>query len=246
VRKDAAEHAHSISCLQFENTRFSIGVSSKLLPSLALYTKPASYTGSASQRILVKSGTLNSRSAFTSARLQQLSNEMVFEDFFDLPKHLAFYSFFRCIAETYRAVVHFPYAHGGTIALYEFYSMGIPIFVPSLQLALMMMPPAENHTSADTNHSWSLNPHRPLEWGSNGNVKDTQSDPQQHGHEIMAALALSTFYQLEHIQYFSSVDHLLGQLVSGATMITISSKMKAQHAQWTEQVRQFWLGHLPP
>jgi hypothetical protein len=99
---------------------------------------------------------------------------------------------------THPGIIYFPYGYG-TTNLFEFYSMSIPIFSPSLHLLVQwqLTKPFMN------SYLWPTIPHNPTY------ATHPFSPVEQTRQALEYWLSFSDMYQFPHIEYFNSFDDLM-------------------------------------
>ncbi|CAE6928869.1 alkbh5, partial [Symbiodinium natans] len=140
---------------------------------------------------------------------------------------------------SHRAVVLLPWEHA-LMAFFEFYSMAIPLLLPSRDWALRLVFDAEGNLGATTSIYWDVSPGCDRQLGCDVSVR--------HPHPPFAFAPLesrkywyqyTSFAQFPHIHRFDSIPHLLQELLS-VDAATTSASMRAFNDETLVRSVGFW------
>ena len=130
------------------------------------------------------------------------------------------------------AVLYFPYTVS-LMSAFEVYGMSIPIFTPSLELAV----------SLDMNNG-GMAQRAGREELPDGRAPPASPPPSDHSVEATRYwLNLSDFMQLPHVRHFSDHADLFRQVCS-ADFDSISARMSDTNAVLMDEALAFWRGRL--
>ena len=142
-------------------------------------------------------------------------------------------------------VVYLPY-QVSLMSFFEQYTMGVPIFAPSLELLVKLH--IDHHLVYDRTIGYmqmlsgSYLPRHPSYGGP------PKLDPNDDFSEesIRYWLSFSDFQQVPHVTHFASAEHLVETLHSMTTtqLITISDRMMQFNRQRLKRILQYWRRRL--
>eukprot|EP00435_Cladocopium_sp_Y103_P012932 s1706_g3.t1 len=190
---------------------------------LSLYTQPVTYSGAKSTEIL-----LNRRPVlFWNRRL--LLNSVAYLNGFDLKfqevKSLSDKTFSNWLS--HRAGLYFPYDWLQTMGFYDWINMAFPTFVPDT--------PMYTYTMMGTNHrGWTATIFSP--------PNDLYPYKYQDWNDLESRVFwwhMTDFKVLPTVQLFQSLPQLF-QMLTQASMNSISAEMRLQHLQRTHSTAKYW------
>lgn len=140
----------------------------------------------------------------------------------------------------HRGIVHLPY-QVSTMSIFEQYRMNIPLFFPSTELLLKWN--IEHWVVNERTLPWRVRDPRPFTSPPHPSQQHVPSPNDNNDAAAMKYwLPFADYYNLPHITYFNSTEHLavLLQRLTLEDLLSISQKMKVFNDQFREELLMKW------